>query len=650
MSASTKANGNNSNKDDDDDDERKPGAGWSNGDVPPQLYPSTRDGQLALYSQQRRWIGLNEGWSRLGDGGHEHDAVTSTSFHGKELIGNNNNNTTSNDKGTEEVVLQQRMDEQALAVRSLIAQLCETFYKAGWATGTGGGCSIRVPTPTTTTVARSNTTNTNTPATTAWRVFVAPSGIQKEDMIGDDIFELDMDRNVVHPPRTVGLRQSACTPLWYVVYHHRPTAACVIHTHSLNAVQATLLDPYETSTCLRLTHLEMLKGVGNHAYDDVLEVPIIDNRPTEDLLADQLAAAIVRYPQCNAVLVRRHGLYCWGDSWEQAKTQCESFDYLFECAVKLKQLGVDPAAPPRAGSYRHEEDAITKESLPEEETAHGTKKRKMATTNNGSAGFNGQVGSDNRSDCLSNSTPLLPRDEQYKFLLIDVEGCTTSIAFVKEVLFPYCREQLYFYFDDQDEDELARHVMSLEVERSNAGVPVPASEKLFDMLVELAKSMMDHDVKAPYLKMLQGKIWEIGYDLGEIQGHVYPDFLPLLQWLKANGNVKVYIYSSGSVQAQKLLFGHSLAGDLLPWILGHFDILTAGPKKEAKSYQNIASALGTDVSNIVFVSDSIGELEAATAAGIGAAVMSIRPGNAPLTATELQTYPTVHSLLQLCGC
>jgi len=94
-----------------------------------------------------------------------------------------------------------------------------------------------------------------------------------------------------------------------VVYRNRPSAKCVIHTHSMNAQMATLLDPTETSDTLNITHLEMLKGVGNHAYDDQLEIPIIDNRPSEDLLADQLEAVIQKYPKCNAVLVRRHGKY-----------------------------------------------------------------------------------------------------------------------------------------------------------------------------------------------------------------------------------------------------------------------------------------------------------------------------------------------------
>jgi ribulose-5-phosphate 4-epimerase/fuculose-1-phosphate aldolase len=82
---------------------------------------------------------------------------------------------------------------------------------------------------------------------------------------------------------------------------------CVIHTHSMNAQLATMLDPTEEADSIKITHLEMLKGVGHHAYDDVLEVPIIDNRPTEDQLADQLEEAVLKYPKCNAVLVRRHG-------------------------------------------------------------------------------------------------------------------------------------------------------------------------------------------------------------------------------------------------------------------------------------------------------------------------------------------------------
>eukprot|EP00977_Amphora_coffeiformis_P005071 scaffold1068_cov167-Amphora_coffeaeformis.AAC.29 len=219
-----------------------------------------------------------------------------------------------------------------------------------------------------------------------------------------------MDRNIVVPPKTPNLRQSACTPLWYVVYKERPSATCVIHTHSMHAQMATLMDPTETSDCFRITHLEMLKGVGHHSYDDVLEVPIIDNRPSEDQLADQLRAAIRKYPRANAVLVRRHGLYCWGDSWEQAKTQCESFDYLFHSAIEMKKLGIDPSAKPRSGTYREDEPKPIEPPVKRPRTE----------------GFNGMEAADNQEDLESNPLPLLPRDA--KVLLLDIEGCTTSIA------------------------------------------------------------------------------------------------------------------------------------------------------------------------------------------------------------------------------
>ena len=198
-----------------------PGQGWSNGDIAPQMFPMTQEGRLQLYGGNRRWIGLHKGWTRIGgEGSTEFDARHSSSAKGESTV--------------------ETPEHEAQTVRALISQLCETFYKQGWATGTGGGVSIRVGGP-----------SENRP----WRVFVAPSGIQKEDMIGDDIFELDMDRNIVCPPKTPNLRQSACTPLWYVVYKERPSAVCVIHTHSMNAQMATLLDPTEKATSLKITHL-----------------------------------------------------------------------------------------------------------------------------------------------------------------------------------------------------------------------------------------------------------------------------------------------------------------------------------------------------------------------------------------------------------
>lgn len=367
-------------------------------------------------------------------------------------------------------------NEEGRTVRALVAQLCEKFYEQGWATGTGGGVSIRIGKP---------TDNDNHPTTT-YRVFVAPSGVMKEDIIGDDIFELDMDMNIVHKPiSNPNLRLSACTPLWYMVYKHRPKAMCVIHTHSMHAQMATLLDSSECSSILRVTHLEMLKGVGNHAYDDILEIPIIDNRPTEDLLADQLELALVKYPKCNAVLVRRHGVYVWGDSWEQAKAQCESFDYLFASAVKMKGLGLDCGIVPISGTYHVKS---TREE--EEETLPPTKKLKLAPAFNASSATNNDID----MICTDTVIPLVPRDA--KILLLDIEGTTTSISFVKDTLFPYVLNNLDHYMDtrkDQGQLFLALR-KDIKMLDDNHPAKVECSDSLDINL--MIRSLMKHDVKA----------------------------------------------------------------------------------------------------------------------------------------------------------
>jgi len=622
-----------------------PGTGWSNGELQPQMFPFTRDGKLQMYSGNRRWIGLNKGWSRVGgdEGGgkksNQFSHRTSRSSAMESLVGT----TTS---GTSQTLEENRkmLDEEALSVRSLIAQLCEQSYHLGWATGTAGGVSIRVGGP-----------SENRP----WRVFVAPSGIQKEDMIGDDVFELDINRDVVHAPKTEGLRLSACTPLWFTIYKHRPSARSVIHTHSMNAVLATLLDPNEEAKTLKITHLEMLKGVGGHAFDDVLEIPIIDNRPSEDMLEAQMEAVLQEYPRCNCVLVRRHGLYVWGDSWEQAKTQAESFDYLFESAIEMRKLGIDFSKIPPRGSFRtdfdeyHDGSESKPEAVDDANANHSKReaatevsdeppaKRIKASTTTSSWNAAGDI--DNEADLKSNTTPILPRD--YKYLLLDIEGCTTAISFVKDVLFPYVIEHAEDYIaKNTNADEQAALSKALRADLKpeqiqEVGDSGPAS---------IVKYMVKNDLKVASLKSLQGKMWKDGYKNGTLKGHVYEDFVPMLEWMDDHG-VKVYIYSSGSVQAQKLLFGNSIKGDITKHFSGHFDITTSGNKKQSSSYTNICKDLGVPPSEVVFCSDAVAELEAATEAGVGKCVMTVRPGNAPLTREAAETHPQVFSLLQLCG-
>lgn len=274
--------------------------------------------------------------------------------------------------------------------------------------------------------------------------------------------------------------------------------------------------------------------------------------------------------------------------------------------------------------------------VPESSSLVASKKRKLES------GFHGRAAVDNAADCKYSVIPLLPRDSNISILLLDIEGCTTSISFVKDVLFPYCRQifestkdaSSFLMTTDEEHAGLQREV------KDNGGDPTGKSAS------ELALFLMDGDVKSATLKNLQGRLWKTGYESGQLQGHVYADFIPAVDWMNQHGT-KVCIYSSGSVQAQKLLFGHSLAGDLCGKLHAHFDIPSAGSKMESKSYQAISQTLGVAPSQICFVSDVTAELVAARDAGLGAAVLSIRPGNAPVGNKD--EFPVIHSLLQLCG-
>ena len=113
----------------------------------------------------------------------------------------------------------------------------------------------------------------------------------------------------------------------------------MIHSHSVHAMMATLV--YEEA--FRVTQVEMMKGIAGTGYHDDLAVPIIENTAHECDLADAMAEAIEAWPKSNAVLVRRHGVYVWGRDWIEAKTQAECYDYLFNVAVQMKQLGIDPS-------------------------------------------------------------------------------------------------------------------------------------------------------------------------------------------------------------------------------------------------------------------------------------------------------------------
>lgn len=219
-----------------------------------------------------------------------------------------------------------------------------------------------------------------------------------------------------------------------------------------------------------------------------------------------------------------------------------------------------------------------------------------------------------------------------KVLLLDIEGTTTSISFVYETLFPFARRELPAFirrgWERAEIREAARLMGATGVEEA----------------VERALVLMDADVKDTGLKALQGLVWEDGYLGGELRGHVYDDVGPALQEARRRG-VRVAIYSSGSIAAQRLLFGYSVSGDLLPFIEAHFDT-TTGPKKEAASYRTIAQALGVEVGAVTFLTDHPDEARAAMEAGMRVFV-AVRPGNAPLPEGDWNTVGSVCEVPEL---
>jgi len=169
---------------------------------------------------------------------------------------------------------------------------------------------------------------------------MAPSGVLKESLTPEMIFELDGDGEVVAgPPAESGLRVSECRPLFLHAYRERGAGA-VLHSHSKWPVLASML----ASDHIEFADLEMLKGLEGVGNRDRHLVPVIENTEREAQLADRLAAAIAANPHAYAVVVRNHGVYVWGRDWIAAKRHAECYDYLFNVHVEMRRLGIDQPA------------------------------------------------------------------------------------------------------------------------------------------------------------------------------------------------------------------------------------------------------------------------------------------------------------------
>jgi enolase-phosphatase E1 len=225
-------------------------------------------------------------------------------------------------------------------------------------------------------------------------------------------------------------------------------------------------------------------------------------------------------------------------------------------------------------------------------------------------------------------------------ILLDIEGTTTPIEFVHQVLFPYARARVHDYLQQHAGDPAVRADVALlrdeyaAESRQSPDLPPWNPEAYVYWL-------MDRDRKSTGLKALQGRIWEDGYRAGELMGKVYPDVRPALErWHRAGKTIA--IFSSGSVQAQRNLFANTTAGDLSSFLSGYFDT-TTGPKREARSYRQIAAMLRQEPRDMLFISDVTAELDAAREAGMRTA-LCVR---GPVSAAPAIDHPRIRSFAEL---
>ena len=503
--------------------------------------------------------------------------------------------------------------EAVKETRMLAAELCKQFYGLGWVSGTGGSITIKVHDPT---VPKSQQL-----------IVMAPSGVQKERMVPEDMYVLSSDGSVLSAPSPKPAphkppKCSECGPLFLKAYQMR-NAGAVIHSHGLESCLATMIHPLSKE--FRITHMEMIKGIQGHGYYDELVVPIIENTAREYELTESLAEAIAAYPKATSVLVRNHGIYIWGDSWISAKTQAECYHYLFDAAIKLHQLGLDPSKPNHGPISQRTHSLLPGEIQPNRDMLPRV--------------LNENGGVDPSSCCI----------------LLDIEGTTTPISFVTDILFPYARKNVgshlratYESEETQDDIRILRMQVDEDLKQGMVGAkPIPPEDAGKDEVIAALEAnvtaMINTDRKITALKQLQGHIWRTGYAKHELQGEVFEDVPEALSKWHAAG-IKVYIYSSGSREAQRLIFGNTKYGDLRKYLCGFFDT-TTGNKRESRSYSEICQSLGVDEpSQVLFATDVLQEAVAAKEAGLDV-VISLRPGNAPLPPHH--GFRVVSSLLEI---
>ncbi len=224
-------------------------------------------------------------------------------------------------------------------------------------------------------------------------------------------------------------------------------------------------------------------------------------------------------------------------------------------------------------------------------------------------------------------------------ILTDIEGTTSSIRFVKETLFPYAAEQLPSFLYLSSSDQAVRR--QLDAVANTSGVDKNDLDGLIRQLLEWIAA----DTKATPLKALQGMVWKHGYERGDYQAHFYPDAVEQMKRWKQQG-MPIFVYSSGSVQAQQLFFKFSCFGDLSALISGWFDTNT-GAKQEADSYRKISAAVAVPAADLLFLSDVESELDAATQSGLPTVLVARADDHSGENPRPASKHPVVDSFDQL---
>lgn len=241
-----------------------------------------------------------------------------------------------------------------------------------------------------------------------------------------------------------------------------------------------------------------------------------------------------------------------------------------------------------------------------------------------------------------------------KTVICDIEGTTSSISFVKDVLFPYALKHVEEYLKTHWKEDATKTVVAALREQADEDkkaevegvvtIPTEDSEDVIPDVVKNVEWQMSLDRKTGALKTLQGLVWAQGYKDGTIKGHVYEDVKKALeQW--SEGGRKVYVYSSGSVDAQKMLFEHSEQGDLVKYVSGYYDT-KIGAKQEKDSYEALLKKVETTGEDALFLTDVVAEAKAAKEAGLNVVLLD-RPGNAELSEDDRKEFPVISSFSDL---